>query len=242
MTDTIDLMRQHRSVRKFTEEVIPDEKIREFIEAGIAASTWKNFQSYSVIVVKSAETKQAIYKAHNNSATKAVLGCSHFLVFVGDLNRAEIAVKMNGADFQPEGVESLLITSVDASLAAENVLLAAESEGYGGVIMGLLREKSVEISDILGLPDFTYPLFGIALGRPAKINPVKPRLPYEALVFNEKYQLQNEEVINAYDEVQAEFAGARREGSTWSSRIAEQWGKPENNSSTENLKEKKLWK
>jgi nitroreductase len=242
MTEIIDLMRQHRSVRKFTEEVIPDEKIWEFIEAGIAASTWKNFQSYSIVVVKSAEGKNAIYEAHSDIATKAVLACSHFIVFVGDLNRAEKAVELNGAQFQPAGVESLLISSVDASLAAENVLLAAESAGYGGVFMGLLREKSVEISDVLGLPDYTYPLFGIALGRPAKVNPVKPRLPYDALVFNEKYQVQGEEVIKAYDAVQAEFAGARRAGSSWSSRVTEQWGKPEDSSSMENLKDKKLWK
>ncbi|GAB2025919.1 nitroreductase family protein [Lactovum odontotermitis] len=242
MSEIIDLMRRHSSVRKFTEEVIPDDEIREFIEAGRAASNWKNFQSYSIIIVKSEAAKQAIYEADHVPATKAVLGCSHFIVFVGDLNRAGLAVTLNAGDFQPAGAESLLISAVDASLAAENVLLAAESAGYGGVMMGLLREKSVEISDILGLPDYTYPLFGIALGRPAKVNSVKPRLPYEAVVFEEKYQIQDESVIKAYDEVQAEYAGARREGSSWSSRIAEQWGQPENPSSTENLRDKKLWK
>lgn len=108
--------------------------------------------------------------------------------------------------------------------------------------MGLLREKSAEISEILGLPDYTYPLFGIALGKPAKINPVKPRLPYEAMVFEEKYVQQGETIIRAYDEMQADYAGARREGSSWSERMLEQWGKAEDSSSTENLKEKKLWK
>ncbi|HEY0221541.1 MAG TPA: nitroreductase family protein [Lactovum miscens] len=240
MANIIEIMKAHSSVRKFTDEVIPDKKIREFIEAGRSAGNWKNFQSYSVIIVKSIETKNAIYEAHNSISTKAVMSCSHFIVFVGDMNRAEKAVKLNGGDFQPAGVESILISSIDAALAAENVLLAAEADGFGGVMMGLLREKSVEISDILGLPDYTYPLFGIALGVPAKINPVKPRLPYETMVFNEKYVEQDESVIRAYDEVQSDYAGTRRLGSSWSSRIVEQWGKPEERSSTENLKAKKL--
>jgi nitroreductase len=95
----IELMKSHSSVRKFTEEVIPDEKIRDFIEAGRAAGNWKNFQSYSIIIVKSSETKERIYAAHQVPATKAILGSSHFLVFVGDLNRAEKAVKMHGGTF-----------------------------------------------------------------------------------------------------------------------------------------------
>lgn len=240
MANLTEIMRAHSSVRKFTDAVIPDAAIREFIEAGRAASNWKNFQSYSIIIVKSPESKAAIYAAHPSISTKAVLNCSHFLVFVGDLKRAEKAVLLNQADFKPEGIESILISSIDAALSAENVLLAAEVNGYGGVMMGLLREKSSEISEILGLPDFTYPLFGIALGVPAKINPVKPRLPYEAMVFEEKYQLPDSAIITAYDEQLEEYAGARRLGSSWSSRIAEQWGQSENKSSTENLKAKKL--
>ena len=240
MVDVIELMKAHVSVRKFTEEKIPEVTLREFIEAGRAAANWKNFQSYSIIVVSSVEQKQALYDQHPIPALRAILGCSHFLVFIGDLNRAEKAVALNGGDFQPAGVESLLISSVDAALAAENVLLAAESAGFGGVIMGLLRDKSATISEVLGLPDYTYPLFGLALGRPAKVNSVKPRLPYEAVVFSEKYQEQSREVIEAYDQVQADYAGNRRQDSTWSSRMVDQWGQPELPGSTENLKAKKL--
>ena len=239
MNETINLMKKHSSVRNFTEEKIPETEIHEMIEAGRAAGNWKNFQSYSIIVVSSQEQKEAVYQV-NESWQKAIKNCSHFLIFLGDLKRAEIAVKMNAGDFQPAGIESILISSVDASLAAENVLLAAESLGYGGVMIGLIRDRSEELSEILDLPDYTYPLFGIALGRPARINEVKPRLPYEAVVFAEKYQLQGEEVLRAYDKLQEEYAGARRQDSTWSSRFVAQWGKAEIPSSTENLKDKKL--
>ena len=63
-------------------------------------------------------------------------------------------------------MEGLLITSVDAALAGQNTLLAAEKLGYGGVIIGLVRYKSVEVAELFKLPDYTYPVFGIALGVP----------------------------------------------------------------------------
>ncbi|MEY8537940.1 nitroreductase family protein [Lactococcus muris] len=237
MNETINLMMQHSSVRNFTEEKIPEQVLKTIIDAGRAASNWKNFQSYSIVVVQSREQKEAIFA---QQPQKAIKNCAAFLVFVGDLNRAKTAVEMNGGEFQPEGVESLLITSVDAAVAGQNTLLAAQSLGYGGVMVGLIREQSKEISQLLNLPDYTYPIFAIALGKPARVNAIKPRLPYDALVFPEKYIQQDEEVLRQYDKIQDDYAGARRLNSTWSSRMVDQWGKPENPSTRENLTEKGL--
>ncbi len=52
MNETIDLMLNHTSVRRFTEEPIEAEHLQAIISAGRAASSWKNFQSYSIIVVQ----------------------------------------------------------------------------------------------------------------------------------------------------------------------------------------------
>ena len=236
MNEMIELMLQHSSVRNFTDEPVSDADLEQILKAALAASNWKNFQSYSIIVIKSQEQKDAIYQYQPQ---KAIKNCAVYLVFVGDLNRTEKAVKLHNGDFQPAGVESLLISSVDAALAGQNALLAAEALGYGGVMVGLIRDQSVEISEVLGLPDYTYPIFGIALGKAARVNAVKPRLPLETIVFPEKYIEQTVETIEKFDQVQDEFAGPRR-FNKWSERIVEQWGQPELPSSTENLKAKKL--
>ena len=163
MNETIRLMNTHFSVRRFKEEAIKEADLKEILSAGQMASSWKNFQSYSVIVVKSKEKKEALYQL---LPQEAIRQSSVFLLFVGDLNRAEKAVKLHEKDFHPEGVDNLLITSVDAALAAQNTLLAAESLGYGGVIIGMLRYCSEEVAKLFRLPDYTYPVFGIALGVP----------------------------------------------------------------------------
>ena len=60
-------------------------------------------------------------------------------------------------------MEGPLIASVDAALAGQNTLLAAESLGYGGVIIGLVRYKSEEVTELFNLPDYTYPVLGLPL-------------------------------------------------------------------------------
>ena len=220
MTETTTLMKSHSSVRRFKEQEIPQADLTEILTAAQMASSWKNFQSYSVIVVRSQEKKAALYEL---VPQEAIRQSAAFLLFVGDLNRAEKGAKIHTDSFQPQGVEGLLISSVDAALAAQNTLLAAESMGYGGVIIGLVRYKSEEVSELFKLPDYTYPVFGIALGVPNQRHDVKPRLPLSQMVFDEEYQEQSVEAIEAYDRVQAEYAGARAT-TTWSQRLAEQFG------------------
>lgn len=57
MTETIKLMKAHTSVRRFKEQEIPQVDLNEILTAAQMASSWKNFQSYSVIVVRSQEKK-----------------------------------------------------------------------------------------------------------------------------------------------------------------------------------------
>ena len=155
------------------------------------------------------------------------------------MNRAEKGASLHTDTFQPQGVEGLLITSVDAALAGQNTLLAAESLGYGGVIIGLVRYKSEEVAELFNLPDYTYPVFGIALGVPNQQHDVKPRLPLSQVVFEEEYQEQDLSVVTAYDKVQADYAGARATDS-WSERLVAQFGQPEQEETKKLLEKHKL--
>ncbi|MCY7081833.1 NADPH-dependent oxidoreductase [Streptococcus oralis] len=236
MTETIKLMKAHTSVRRFKEQEIPQADLEEILTAGQMASSWKNFQSYSVILVRSQEKKDALYEL---VPQEAIRQSAAFLLFVGDLNRAEKGASLHTDAFRPQGVEGLLITSVDAALAGQNTLLAAESLGYGGVVIGLVRYKSEEVAELFNLPDYTYPVFGIALGVPNQQHDVKPRLPLSQVVFEEEYQEQPVAAILDYDKVQADYAGARA-STSWSQRLAEQFGQAEPSSTRKNLEQKKL--
>lgn len=122
MNETIDLMLAHSSVRRFTDEPIERADLEAIITAGRAASSWKNFQSYSIIVIQSEEKKQALYDL---VPQPAILQAKAILFFVGDHNRASKAAELHGTDFDAKGTENLLISSVDASLAGQNALLGS---------------------------------------------------------------------------------------------------------------------
>ncbi len=102
----------------------------------------------------------------------------------------------------------------------------------------LVRYKSEEVAALFNLPDYTYPVFGIALGVPDQQHEVKPRLPLNQLVFEEEYQEQPVAAILDYDKVQADYAGAR--ATTSESTFGEQFGQAEPSSTRKNLEQKKL--
>ena len=114
MNETIRLMKSHFSVRRFKDEAIKEEDLNEILTAGQMASRWKNFQSYSVIVVKSKEKKEALYDL---LPQEAIRQAAAFLLFVGDLNRAEKAVHLHEKDFHPEGVD---VNGIPHAFAVKN--------------------------------------------------------------------------------------------------------------------------
>ena len=95
------------------------------------------------------------------------------------------------------------------------------------MIIGLVRYKSEEVAELFNLPDYTYPVFGMALGVPNEEHDVKPSLPLESMWYLRK-NTKNKQLmwIEAYDRVQTEYAGARAT-TTWSQRLAEQFGQAE---------------
>ena len=148
------------------------------------------------------------------------------MLFVGDHNRASKAAQLHQTDFDARGTENLLISSVDAALAGQNAMLAAESLGYGGVFIGMIRHSALAVAELFALPNYTYPVFCIALGVPNQHFPVKPRLNLESFVFQEEYKEQSVEAIVAQDAVQTEYAGARQT-ELWSERLVKQFQQEE---------------
>ena len=74
----------------------------------------------------------------------------------------------------------MLVGSIDVALVSENMAVAAEDMGYGIVYLGSLRNDVARVREI-DLPDYTFPLFGMAVGEPAEDEngAPKPRLPFE---------------------------------------------------------------
>jgi nitroreductase len=185
MNPTIDLIRSHRSIRKFSDRAVDDDTLTAIIAAAQCAATSHFVQAYTVIRVKDRSKRATIAQLAGPQAW--VEQAPVFLIFCADLNRLESACEQHGVTMEKGWAEQFVTATVDAALVAQNALLAAESIGMGGVYIGGIRNDPQTVCDLLGIPDQAYPVFGMCLGWPAHDPPPKPRLPVEAVLFTDHY-------------------------------------------------------
>lgn len=221
-SETIKVMQNHSSVRHYKDEKIPAEHFDAMIKAAQGAASSNFVQAYTIINLTDEALREQIIEHASNRPQ--ISQCSHFLVFCADFKRLQQAGKMQGVDIEADNVESLLVTTVDASLAAQNTITAAESLGYGGCYIGGIRNNAAAISELLNLPDLVFPLFGLTLGVPARINDVKPRLPKAAILHENTYNSeQYDSIIREYDDTMQQYYSARSSNmkdSNWSKTMA----------------------
>ena len=242
MNETIRLMKNHKSVRFFKDYPISDETLRELIEAGQSSSSSNFIQAYSVINVRNPEKRKIIAELAGNQAhvTEAPL----FLVFVADLERARLSTTLHEEKMVYGHAEAFIISTVDTALMAQNVMLAAESMDLGGVYIGAIRNNPDVVSELLDLPEHTYPLFGMCLGYPAVENEVKPRLPIDLILKTDSYLSGNEvELLQEYDELMESYYTKRtadKRIDNWTKQIARMFSKPLRPHMKDFLEKKKL--
>ncbi|MCP3955336.1 MAG: oxygen-insensitive NADPH nitroreductase [Desulfobacterales bacterium] len=199
MNSVMQLLRSHRSIRKFTEEPVADSLIQEIIRCGQAAATSSNLQATTVIRVRDTAVRSEMARLAGDQTYVATAGA--FLVFCADLNRSRRACEMQGGRFIGGMTEHFIIATVDVALFAQNCAVAAESAGLGICYIGGIRNDPARASALLELPDQVYPVFGFCLGYPAQDPEVKPRLPLAVILKEERYQDNaDQEGIQQYDE------------------------------------------
>ncbi len=147
-----------------------------------------------------------------------------FLCWLADLSRLDRVGAANGKSLEGlRYLEMFMIALIDAALAAQNAVVAAESLGLGCVYVGALRNKVDEVAAELALPPDCMAVFGLSVGWPDETRPaaIKPRLPQAAILHRERYGAPEEEAaIAAYDAALKEFSRAQGMGETaWTPRV-----------------------
>lgn len=227
MNPTLDLIRAHRSIRKFSDRAVDDETLKTIIATAQCAATSHFVQACTVIRVKDPEARKTI--ANLAGPQVWVERAPVFLVFCADFNRLQTACRMHAATMQKGWAEQFVTATVDAALMAQNVLLAAESMGMGGVFIGGIRNDPQTVCDLLAIPDQAYPVFGMCLGWPAHDPPPKPRLPVEAVLFEDRYPEDHDTaLLAAYDRTTNHYylnRNSNLKDETWTRQMAEFMGR-----------------
>jgi len=218
--ETIGLLLSHRSVRGYRPDALPAGTLETLIAAAQSAATSSNLQTWSVIAVTDPAKKAELAKLANNQ--KHIEQCPLFLVWLADIARnqrmgAEEGVALEVMPYQ----ETFLVAAIDAALAAQNAVVAAESLGLSTVYIGALRNHPLEVAKVVDLPSGTFGVFGMCVGYAAAPAEVKPRLPQDVVLHHERYDSTGEQAHRAaYDAVMTQFS-ARNEmaADTWTKRV-----------------------
>lgn len=224
MNKVVQLLQQHRSIRKFTDQPITESQLQAILKSAQAASTSSYEQAYSIVRVTDSETRSSIAELAGNQPY--VVSAPEFLIFCADYHRnAHIAQQSFDSKVDQSWAESLLVATVDASLAAQNAVIAAESMDMGCCYIGGIRNDVDRVVELLSLPELVFPLFGLCLGYPAQDPETKPRLPVDVVLHQDKYRsidLQRS-LLAEYDTVVSQYYDARTKGKltqSWSEQIA----------------------
>jgi nitroreductase len=205
--DVINLLLSHRSVRSYRPDPLPAGVLELLIAAAQSAATSSNLQTWSVVAVTDPTVKAAC--ADYAGGQKHIEQCPVFLLFLVDLARLNRTGEAVGVPAQGnETLEMFLVGAVDAALAAQNAVVAAESLGLSTVYIGGMRNRPEEAAALVGLPPGAAIAFGLCVGYAAAGHEgaVKPRLSQEAVLHYERYDLAGQDAaIARYNSAMADF-------------------------------------
>ncbi len=181
----IEQIFSHRSIRKFKPDAIPDDVMRRVLEAAVRASNTGNMQVYSIVVTTDPALLEKLGPCHfNQPASKAPA----LLTFCADINRFNLWSEQRGAKPEYDNFLWFVNAAIDATLASQNAVLAAEEEGLGICYLGTTTYTADRIIEVLELPRGVVPVTTVALGYPDENPPLTDRLPLEGVVHSQKYE------------------------------------------------------
>ena len=190
----MELLKSHRTIRKYKSTEIADDILNDILECGIRSSNTGNMQLYSIIVTRSSAKKALLAPLHFNQPM--VMQAPLLLTICYDLNRFSRWCVINNTKADFSDLLWLLNGTIDSSILAQNICVAAENNGLGICYLGTTLYNAPEISKVLNLPDGVIPITTLTIGYPETIPELTDRLPLNSVVHYEEYQNYQDERIS----------------------------------------------
>ena len=198
---TIEALLGRRSIRKFKDEAIDDDTRATLETVAQHAASSQFLNDWSAIRVTDPDIKNQL--AHIGGQPY-IAQAPLLYVFVLDEHRNAAIARSKGVE---TGDDAFTLTSSyrytqaqnDAVLALHAMETAAYSLGLGCVVLGSILNDAAALVDLLGLPEYTYPVLGLAIGKPGQEPALKPRMPRSMQFFENEYPSSDERLLSGLD-------------------------------------------
>jgi nitroreductase len=209
MIETIRLIENRRSVRAYADRPIDRQTVDLIIQSAMRAPTAGGMMLYSIVEIADQALKDQLAEScdHQPFIAKAPL----VLLFLADYQRwfdffvasgVPEHCQARGETMRLPGEGDLLLACCDALIAAQTAVIVAESLGMGSCYIGDIMERYEFHRDLLGLPQYTFPITMVCFGYPtpaAAARQLTSRFPQEMIHHRDGYcRLDGETLLEAF--------------------------------------------
>ncbi|ABR48031.1 nitroreductase [Alkaliphilus metalliredigens QYMF] len=173
-------IKTRRSIRKYIDKPVEEEKILKLLESGRLAPSGSNTQPWHFIIVKSELNREKLAKISHNQ--KWMLSAPVFIVCVADIRsriKEEIDISIDESSPQQELKQIIR----DTTIAIEHMVLEAESQGLGTCWVAWFTQE--EIRPILNIPSDKYVVSILTVGYSDEMPKARPRKKLEEIIHTE---------------------------------------------------------
>ena len=198
MNQTLQQLKERKSVRAFTDREITAEEKSAVLEAAVNAPTAGNQQLYTILDITDRALKERLAVTCDNQPF--IADAKMVLIFCADCKKWYDAFVAAGCQPRTPGAGDLLLAVSDANIAAQNAVVAAHSLGIGSCYIGDIMENIEAHREALALPPWVFPAAMLVFGFPTQQQQerTKPqRVPMEHIVHQNGYRTMGAEELRA---------------------------------------------
>lgn len=184
-------------VRRFKAEPLSAAMLDTLVAVSLSSPSKSDLQQRDVLIVEDAAIRGRINELLKDQDW--IPGCPHLLVFLGNNRRQRQVHQWRGHLFANDHLDAFFNAAVDAAIALEAFVAAAEAAGLGCCPISVIRNHAEEVSRLLQLPDHVFPVAGLGVGIPAAPAFVSARLPLGLTLHRDHYKDATDEAVRAYD-------------------------------------------
>jgi len=226
----------HQSCRSYADTPLSSELVRQLCALALCSPTKSDLQQRDIIIVHDPAKRATVNALFPSSPW--IADAPVFLVFCGNNRRLRQIHERHGHPFENDHLDAFFNAAVDAGIALSAFVQAAEAAGLGTCPISTIRDHLETVNELLGLPDWVFPVAGMTLGWPGRTPRANLRLPLAATVHTDTYDEDAQwAAIEAYDLRRAELRpyGSQRDPDrfgtrapyTWSEDKARQYAEPQ---------------
>ncbi len=194
--ETLNLLLSSKSVRVFEEREITAQQKQAVFRAAMAAPTAGNQQFYTILDITDPAIKEKLVETCDHQAF--IAQAKMVLIFCTDVRRWVDIFKEAGAEPRNPGPGDLLLACSDACIAAQNAVVAAQSMGIGACYIGDVMENREVQCELLGLPEYVFPVAMVVFGYPTQQQLERPkpqRCKIDEIVMENRYQVRDGQAL-----------------------------------------------